>query len=262
MGGCAVSMFYKTEKFLNVARRSLDFQNLNYPPWRLPKRLQRLIKLVKTHTVQDILRLSMLYGLAFESKQIDGDIVECGVFRGGSAAVLAAATKDLNVRKIWLYDVFEGMPSPNNKDGEFAKAWEGELISSVVEVKEVFEKVKIDWNNVIIRKGLFKDTFKEQLPAKVALLHIDADWYESVLLALRAFYPLLVEGGIVVLDDFGHWEGTREAFYDFCMEEKIKPLIERVGYTQAFWRKGQESTRDKYDNYWQGVYSPELKGER
>jgi O-methyltransferase len=68
-------------------------------------------------------------------------------------------------------------------------------------------------------------------------LHIDADWYDSVFYSLETFYQRVSDGGFIVLDDFGHWEGAREAFYDFCMEHSIKPLIERTGYTQAFWRK-------------------------
>ena len=96
----------------------------------------------------------------------------------------------------------------------------------------------------VIRKGWFENTFKMPLPEKIAFLHIDADWYASVTLALDTFYDRVEDGGIIVLDDFGHWEGCRESYYDFVQKKNIKPLLERFGHTIAFWIKGRTHNRD------------------
>jgi len=96
----------------------------------------------------------------------------------------------------------------------------------------------------IIREGWFQDTFKQPLPENVALLHCDADWYQSVTIALETFYPRMPAGACVILDDFGYWDGCRIAFYDFCEKYGERPLLERVGNTQAFWIKGKEHNRN------------------
>lgn len=230
-------------------------------PWEVPPGVSKLIRVVQPYTMVESLRLSMLYGLACEvcRSGIDGDIVECGVCNGGSAALMAAAITNDPERRLWLYDSFEGIPAPGPKDGPLASQYEGQLRGSIETVQEVLQRAGFPLERAVFRKGLFKETFKEPLPHRVALLHIDADWYESVLDSLRTFYPLIPTGGIIVLDDFGHWEGAREAFYDFCLEQKIKPLIERAGYTQAFWRKGQEHDRAIRDSYQFGVYRPRFE---
>lgn len=221
--------------------------------------LYRLIKVVEPYTMVDHSRLIMLYGLAREVlvNRIEGDFVECGVCNGGSAAVLAAVIRrDPNYR-LFLYDTFEGIPAPGSKDGPVAPKYTGRLKGSVETVMEALGKVGFPLERAIIRKGLFKDTFRENRTARVALLHIDADWYDSVLMALRTFYPLVSKGGIIILDDFGHWEGSREAFYDFCKEQDIKPLIEKLGPWQLFWRKEQEHNRSMGLTYATGVYWPQ-----
>jgi O-methyltransferase len=63
------------------------------------------------------------------------------------------------------------------------------------------------------------------------------------MLVLETFYPLIPDGGVVILDDFGHWEGCRVAFYDFCKKFDEHPLLERVDYTQAYWIKGKKHSR-------------------
>ncbi len=207
--------------------------------------------------MNDPLRLATLHGLARElcESGADGDVVECGVCRGGSAAVLAAAIRD-SKRLLWLYDSFEGMPAPGPQDPAAAQAETGRLAVGTDPVHAALRKVRFPEERVRIRKGPFRETFGGALPGKVALLHIDADWYDSVLGSLQTFYPLVSDGGWIVLDDFGHWEGARRAFYAFCQSQHIDPLIERVGYTQAFWRKAQETNREAAGRYGFGIYRP------
>ncbi len=231
------------------------------PPWEISAELQNLLRLVEPSTMSDELRLALLYGLAREacSEGITGDIVECGVCNGGSAAVLAEAVLSDPARRIWLYDSFEGIPEPGPQDGELAKDFAGCFVGYFGSTQALLNRVHFPLDRAVFRPGFFRDTFRQPLPAEVALLHVDADWYESVLSALQTFYPAVVNGGLVVIDDFGHWEGARKAFYAFCRDQGIEPVLERVGYTQAFWRKGQEHNRDVQDRYRFGTYSPKYR---
>lgn len=173
--------------------------------------------------------------------RIAGDFVECGTCRGGSAAVVSRRLAE--DRKLWLYDSFEGMPESSERDGVHARQFVGEGKANVEEVRQLLLRSGAPEDRLVIRKGLFDDTFRQQLPEKVALLHCDADWYDSVMLVLETFYPLVADGGIIILDDFGYWEGCREAFYDYCHRHNLKPLVERISSDQLFWCKNKHSNR-------------------
>ena len=129
------------------------------------------------------------------------------------------------------------------KDGVGAKKWIGKCVGSIEDVKKVMNMVSTSKESYSIKKGWFRQTFRDKLPERVALLHCDVDWYESVTIVLETFYKLIPDGGCVVLDDFGYWEGCREAFYDFCFRRELKPLLERVETDQAFWIKGKTHNR-------------------
>jgi len=174
--------------------------------------------------------------------KIPGDYVECGVYKGGTAAALAHGMAD--GRRIWLYDSFEGMPPTSEKDGEEAGKWVGECVGTEGDVREVMRRLRVTPERYVLRKGWFSDTFQGELPEQIAFLHVDADWYDSVLLVLETFYDRVAEGGVIVMDDFGHWEGCREAFYDFCMKRGIRPLLERFENDQAYWFKGKLHNRE------------------
>lgn len=227
-------------------------------PCKLSRKTRKLLQSVQPYTMSDPLRLVTLNKLVQElsTNGVAGDIVECGVCNGGSAAVMATAVVQCPERSLWLYDTFEGIPQAHETDGPLAQTLTGHFVGSVQMVREALSKVGYPLERVTLKKGLFRETFKDQLPGNIALLHIDADWYESVLLALQTLYPLVSDGGFIVLDDFGHWEGSRKAFYDFCRAESIQPLLERVGATQAFWRKGLEHNRDLYGAFEYGFYRP------
>jgi len=189
--------------------------------------------------------LGKLYVLAQDviARGVPGDLVECGVWNGGSAAAIACAFRTTG-RKAWLYDSFMGLPPAREVDGPDAAQHAGSLIGSEDKVRKALRIVQFPADNCIIRKGWFNDTFQDPLPQTVSFLHVDCDWYDSVMLSLKSFYDLVSEGGVIVLDDFGHWEGCREALYDFVRQRDLKPLLERFGYTQAFWVKGREHNRE------------------
>jgi O-methyltransferase len=206
--------------------------------------LHGAIRIVRPYTMGESDALNNLHRLGRHIAQsgLPGDHVECGTFHGGSAAA-AAIGFGPGTRTMWLYDSFEGLPEPKAIDGPDAAQWTGGCVGAIEKLNDILTKINVPENRICIRKGWFQDTFVEPLPEKIALLHIDADWYDSVALALDTFYDRVVEGGVIVLDDFGYWEGCRVAFYDFCIKKKIKPLIERCGIAQAWWIKGKDNNR-------------------
>jgi len=200
---------------------------------------------INSYSVSGLRVLTKLYALGLDilTRNVLGDFVECGVCNGGSAAAIACALRETG-RRIWLYDSFEGLPMPKEVDGSFAATYVGGCVGAEEKVREAMQIARFPEERCVTRKGWFADTFRAPLPQAVSLLHIDADWYESVTLSLRTFYDLVPEGGIIVLDDFGHWEGCREAFYDFVTRRQLKPLLERFGHSQAFWVKGRAHNRE------------------
>ena len=161
---------------------------------------------------------------------IPGDFVECGVWRGGSAMLIAQTLKRLgaSMRKIWLYDTFEGMPPPTEDDksgnGVLAKqilaneekgtgVW---CYSSLEEVRTNFKKVDYPMENVYFVVGPVESTIPGNIPNKICLLRLDTDWYESTKHELRHLWPILEKNGIMIIDDYGDWKGARKAVDEFC----------------------------------------------
>ena len=174
-----------------------------------------------------------------------GAIVECGVWNGGSAAVMALADREARgpsaaPRPVWLFDSFEGLPPPKEKDDRKALEhyFEGMNKGSIEAVKRVFTNLKLPLERLTITKGWFEQTLpKAELPA-TAILHIDADWYDSVKVVMETCYPKVVPGGYVILNDYGFWEGCDRAVEDYFAERKLaQPEIVRVGRVGGYFRK-------------------------
>jgi O-methyltransferase len=181
------------------------------------------------------------------ANKISGDFVECGVWKGGSCMLMALLLKRLGItdRKIYLYDTFEGMSEPTDADKQFNGEAANDLLNQSVKEDEnsvwcysTLEEVQSNvfstgYNpqNFIISKGKVEDTIPGVIPGEIALLRLDTDWYESTYHELIHLYPLLVENGILIIDDFGHWEGAKKAVLQYFDEKKLHPFIQRVDYT-------------------------------
>ncbi len=212
---------------------------------------------LEPYTMAGLSGLVKLYTLARDvaGRGIAGDFVECGVCNGGSAAAVAVAIRE-SERRLWLYDSFEGLPEPVEIDGPLARTYVGACRGSEAAVAEALTIAGFPASRCVIRKGWFEQTLLVSPPPRIAFLHLDADWYESVLLALETLYDAVEAGGVIVLDDFAHWEGCRHAFYDFIARRGLQPVLERFGYSQAFWVKGREHNRE-YVGRWE-VPPPEF----
>lgn len=226
--------------YIRSLYNTLDFSSFD-SLLRYPTMIWLFYK-VKFYTMLDILGLKVLFRLArkVDKLQIQGDIVECGVYNGGSAAVMAYAVKTSSIkRNVWLFDSFEGLPVPTKHDGKeaFKQYYKGFCTGTVQDVKEIFSKLNMLDKRLHIIKGWFKNTFPKTKIEKIALLHIDADWYESVAICLEKFYDSVEEGGFIVLDDYNCWEGCKKATDEFIEKHKLKVKLIRGNSTSCYFQK-------------------------
>lgn len=208
--------------------------------------MEDIEKLILPYTGVSPVRVHALHLLAqqIEEKGIPGDVVECGVWNGGSAALLAAtATRSQFKRTVWLLDSFEGFPACTEKDGVslrdnlVAKEFTGKIVGNIQEVKDVLTLVGADTDQVKILPGWFKDTLPRVTSEKIALLNIDADWYASVKEVLEALYDRVVPGGFVSFDDYGFWPGCRAAVDEFVAARKLNFVMHDVDLDMRWFCK-------------------------
>jgi hypothetical protein len=165
--------------------------------------------------------------------------VECGCARGGSAALIALSLQQMGERRrLWLFDTFEGLPAPTASDPDFeiAELFTGSCLGQLDEVRELFQRQGLT-DEVQFVKGLFEDTLPSSAIERIALLHIDGDWYESVRVCLETLYDKVVPGGIIQLDDYGYWKGARKAVDEFLAKRGMGGTLERVDYSGRSLRK-------------------------
>lgn len=204
-----------------------------------------ILKIKPRYTMVTNRNLVCLYRLATELNEqgVTGDLVVCGVWNGGSSALMARATADhpgqIGPRAPWLFDSFQGLPPPGDKDAvtdHQKRLLEGLNHGRVDRVKEVFERLEAPLDTDRIVPGWFNETLEQAPVGDIALLHIDADWYDSVKYVLEQLYDRVVPGGYLVLDDYGYWEGCDRAWEDFCTERKIDLPLERIDVNGAYIR--------------------------
>jgi O-methyltransferase len=183
-----------------------------------------------------------------------GDLVECGVWRGGSA--MAMAMTDLchegSSRRLWLYDTFQGMTAPSRVDFEFHSGRSAEdllertaksdgnnvwAVASLEDVQANMRQTGFPDERIEFRQGDVACTLLDALPTQVALLRLDTDWYESTRMELEVLYPLVAVGGVIIIDDYGHWAGARQAVDEYLRQQDLRPLIHRIDYSGRMWLK-------------------------
>lgn len=207
------------------------------------------IEFVKAFTMTSYQRLVTLSRSIqyIEEFNIEGDIVECGVWKGGSimmAALKLIELKSLN-RDLFLFDTYEGMTIPTSKDkainGEYAidlfnqqdktnpnNSW---CFSPLQEVKKNVYSTNYNKDKIHFIKGKVEDTLPHDSIRKVAILRLDTDWYESTLHELETLYDKVVNGGIIIIDDYGHWSGCKKAVDEFIRKRNLKIFLNRIDYS-------------------------------
>ncbi|WP_051341134.1 TylF/MycF/NovP-related O-methyltransferase [Azospirillum halopraeferens] len=177
---------------------------------------------------------------------IPGDFVECGVWRGGSVMVIAMALLQRGVtdRVIHLFDTFEGMPAPSDRDVSILNEPAAHLLATqdpqdpasvwcVADLNQVKRNVfATGYPEARFRfvPGRVEDTIPAAAPHDVALLRLDTDWYESTRHELEQLYPRLAPGGVLIIDDYGHWRGSRQAVDEY-FSARPPILLNRIDYT-------------------------------
>jgi O-methyltransferase len=179
------------------------------------------------------------------ARGVPGAIVECGVWRGGSmmAAALTLLRLDAADRELYLYDTFAGMPPPSDVDttrsGERAEDLlaEGDeeshiwAIASLSDVRDAVLSTRYPEERIHFVEGLVENTLPATAPDHIALLRLDTDWYSSTRHELEQLYPRLAPGGVLILDDYGHWQGARQAVDEYLAANRISLLLNRVDGT-------------------------------
>jgi hypothetical protein len=179
--------------------------------------------------------------------RIEGDLVECGVWRGGSMMAAMLTLKRLNAtpRKVHLFDTFEGMVEPTeadytpvhgrsaaeilaSEDRAVSKTW---ARASMDAVRRNIESTGYPSDLISYIPGRVEDTLPRHAPDRVAILRLDTDWYESTLHELVHLYPRLEPGGILIIDDYGHWNGARKAVDEFISGLDGALYLSRIDYT-------------------------------
>ncbi len=176
------------------------------------------------------------------SDGIAGDVIECGVWRGGATVFMRGylAAHGIKDRTVWVADSFEGLPAPTHEQDEgvdLSKEKYPMLAVSLEAVQDLFASYGLLDEQVRFLRGWFKDTLPSAPIRQLAILRLDGDLYESTMDALLALYDKVLPGGYIIVDDYGCLPMCKQAIIDFRAQRGINDTIEEVDWTGAFWRK-------------------------
>lgn len=185
-------------------------------------------------------------------REIPGAFAECGVWRGGSVLAMILVLQELGAvdRDIYLYDTFEGMTVPSEADvseldGSALEVWQeaqredrrawhetfGPEVFNEESVRALLLRTGYPAERLHIVRGPVEQTIPATVAADLALLRLDTDWYESTRHELLHLFPRVRPGGVLIVDDYGHWQGARRAVDEYFSTEHPPILLTRIDYT-------------------------------
>lgn len=211
----------------------------------------RIIERALAHSMTNWMRIAALVDAVRHCtrRELDGAFAECGVWRGGSvlAMILALQEDGVDDREIYLFDTFEGMSEPSEHDtsayGDSAEqVWEQSegnpwpvffdpRVFNEEAVREMLLATGYPEARLHFVRGRVEETIPAAAPERLALLRLDTDWYESTRHELVHLYPRLERGGVLIVDDYGHWQGCRRAVDEYFNGEAEPILLSRIDYT-------------------------------
>ena len=214
-------------------------------PTGFDKDIDEIVELVRDYTMTSPEKLYSLINAVrhISRRKVEGDVVECGVWRGGSMHAVArclAAEGDTE-RDLYLFDTFEGMTAPTENDvttgGRTAQSlldnaeksalvW---AVATIEDVRDGLTKVPYPQERIHLVKGPVEQTIPAGAPQRIALLRLDTDWYESTRHELEHLYERLVPDGVLIIDDYESWQGSKKATDEFFATLDDPPLLHRAG---------------------------------
>ncbi len=240
-GSWKESILVNVNKFLGkknllICRRVLSTKEhrLNGADW--PAYSETMIGLKRLMNIEECVR-------DIVQNNVEGDLIETGVWRGGATIYMKALLKILNdnSRTVWVADSFEGLPKPDAEKFPEDKGdkhhEKGELRISKEQVQNNFSKYGMLDDRVKFLKGWFKDTLPGAPIRKLSLLRLDGDMYQSTMEGLENLYPKLSVGGYIIVDDWGAVDGCRKAVEDYRKAHGITDEIKQVDWASVFWKK-------------------------
>lgn len=194
--------------------------------WDTEEEFVSMYDAVRGHTLVSKVRMFMLYQTFLQASMLQGDVVEIGVYRGGTAKLFSLLNKEYKLnKKIHLFDTFGGMPTTSteldlHKEGDF----------SDTSLEAVTEYVK-DFQGVTLTKGIFPKTGEYLKDSTFSFAHVDVDIYQSVRDCCEFLYPRMIQGGIIMFDDYGFVScpGAKKAVDEFFDSKKEKPIYLQSG---------------------------------
>jgi len=220
-----------TQKKFN---EEIRIEGMNWPP---PPFAHSMIGLKRLDNIQFCIEEVI-------TKNIGGDLIEAGVWRGGSTIFMRAVLKAYRItdRLVWVADSFEGLPEPDlkkypqDKGLKFHEA--RELSVSLEKVKTNFRKYDLLDNQVKFIKGWFSETLSSAPINELSVIRIDCDMYGSTMDSLKSLYPKLNPGGFIIIDDYGAIEACRKAVEDYRNQNSISDGLNWIDYSGVYWKKG------------------------
>ena len=250
----AAEVDMKLPSWRSMAQRSLNKVGYRIVPVERSRDLphdiepefEEMYQRTRPYTLTNMLRMYALYKAVeyVVSSPIPGDIVECGVWKGGSS-MMAASTLLKNgdsARRLWLYDTYTGMTEPAEND---IRATDGTPAVSLWQeyqqkdgsqwMSMPLEEARVNMlstgypeKNISFVEGRVEDTIPNSIPGRIALLRLDTDWYESTYHELNHLFPRLSPHGVLIIDDYGWWKGAKQATDQYFEENNIQILLNRI----------------------------------
>lgn len=198
------------------------------------------IKSVRDYTMLDQSNICALIDSVqyLIKNNVEGCFVECGIWKGGAVMTMIKTLQNLGInnKEFYLYDTFEGMSNPTEFDLTYLKKSATKALDSLVrftkisldEARTNILKTGYDKSKIHFFKGKVEDTLPKNSPDKIALLRLDTDFYESTKAELEYLFPKLSKGGIVIIDDYAFWLGSRKATDEYLEKNKIQIHLHRL----------------------------------
>lgn len=231
-----------------VRYKDSSSNNLQLPP-DFDEEIASIFKSVRPYTMTSPERVfELVNAVRYISKnRIEGDLVECGVWKGGSSMAMALTLMSNGdaSRNIYLYDTFSGMSQPTNVDvnlgghaakdkydnvkiSEESSDW---CFSSLDEVMKNLFSSGYPQDKLHFIQGMVEKTIPATVPDKIAILRLDTDWYESTRHELIHLFQRVSKYGVIIIDDYGHWAGARKAVDEYIADNNLCVYLHRIDYT-------------------------------